>query len=133
MLPGAGRQRTGESMTGTTWLSSQLVRILREPGGNIEESDGTVIFSLERPLSGGTKLTWKHANKLGKPVLHIYDTRKERILIQDSLCLEIQSLTDFLCSNKIEVLNVAGPRESKEPGVYEWTLTMLRSFLSRCG
>jgi Circularly permutated YpsA SLOG family len=42
----------------------------------------------------------------------------------DSLRLE---LTDFLRSNKIEVLNVAGPRESKEPGVYEWTLTMLRS------
>jgi hypothetical protein len=100
---------------------------------NIEESDGTVIFTLERPLSGGTKLTWEHAKKLGKPVLHIYDTRKERMLIQDSLCLEIQSLTDLLCSNKIEVLNVAGPRESREPGVYEWTLTMLRLFLSRCG
>ena len=26
---------------------------------NIEESDGTVIFSLERLLSGGTKLTWE--------------------------------------------------------------------------
>src|ERR1700676_1971915 len=47
---------------------------------NIKESDGTVIFSLERLLSGGTKLTWEHANKLGKPVLHIYDTRKEGIL-----------------------------------------------------
>jgi hypothetical protein len=42
---------------------------------------------------------------------------------------EIQALTDFLCSNKIEILNVAGRRESKEPGVYEWTLTMLRFFL----
>jgi hypothetical protein len=54
---------------------------------NIEESDGTVIFSLERLLSGGTKLTRTHANKLGKPVLHIYDTRKERILNQDALRL----------------------------------------------
>jgi hypothetical protein len=27
---------------------------------NIEESDGTVIFSLERLLSGGTKLTWEY-------------------------------------------------------------------------
>ena len=98
---------------------------------NIEESDGTVIFSLERPLSGGTKLTWEHANKLGKPVLHIYDTRKERISNPDSLRLEVQALTDFLRSNKIEVLNVAGPRESKEPGVYEWTLTMLRFSLNR--
>src|SRR3984893_5365907 len=100
---------------------------------NIEESDGTVIFSLERLLSGGTKLTWEHANKLSKPVLHIYNARKERILNQDSLRLEIRALTDFLCSNKIEILNVAGPRESKEPGVYEWALTLLRLFLNRCG
>ena len=61
--------------------------------------------------------------------MHIY--RKERIFNPDSLRLEIQALTDFLRSNKIEVLNVAGPRESKEPGVYEWTLTMLRFSLNR--
>jgi hypothetical protein len=97
---------------------------------NIEESDGTVIFSLERLLSGGTRLTWVHANKIGKPVLHIYDTRKERISNPDSLCLKVHALTDFLRSNKIEVLNVAGPRESKEPGVYEWTLTKLLGFWS---
>jgi hypothetical protein len=89
-----------------------------------------VIFSLNRRLSGATKLTLEHANKLGKPVLHINDTRKERISNPDSLHLEIQALTDFLCSNKIEILNVAGPRESKGSGVYDWTLTMLR-FLNR--
>jgi len=91
-----------------------------------------VIFSLERALSGGTRLTLDLANKLGKPVLHIYDTRKERISNPDSLHLEIQALIEFLCSNKVEILNVAGPRESKEPGVYDWTLTMLR-FLNRRG
>jgi hypothetical protein len=96
---------------------------------NIEKSDGTVIFSLECVLSGGTKLTLKLANELGKPVLHIY--RKERILNPDSVRLQIQGLTYFLRSNKIEVLNVAGPRESKEPGVYAWTLNMLRCFLDR--
>ena len=63
-------------------------------------------------------------------MLHIYDTRKERISNPDLLRLEIQALTDFLSSNKIAILNVAGPRESKEPGVYDWTLTMLR-FLNR--
>ena len=98
---------------------------------NIEESDGTVIFSLERVLTGGTKLTRDYAHKLGKPVPHIYDTRKGRIPNPDSLRLEVQALTDFLCSNKIEVLNVAGPRELKEPGVYEWTLNMLRCILNR--
>jgi hypothetical protein len=90
-----------------------------------------VIFSLERALSGGTRLTLELANKLGKPVLHIYDTRKERILNPDSPCLEIQALRDFVCSKKIAILNVAGPRESKEPGIYDWTLKMLRLFLNR--
>jgi Circularly permutated YpsA SLOG family len=59
------------------------------------------------------------------------DGRKERRSNPDSLRLEIQAQTDFLSSNKIEILNLAGPRESKEPGVYEWTLTMLRFFLNR--
>jgi hypothetical protein len=63
---------------------------------NIEKSDGTVIFSLERALSGGARLTLELANKLGKPVLRIYDTRKERGSNPDALCLEIQALSDFV-------------------------------------
>jgi Circularly permutated YpsA SLOG family len=98
---------------------------------NIEESDGTVIFSLEHLLSGGTKLTRDYSNKLGKPLLHVYDAPKERIFNPDSHRLEIQALANFLSSNKIEILNVAGPRESKEPGIYEWTFSMLRCFLNR--
>jgi hypothetical protein len=62
-------------------------------------------------------------------VLHIYDAPKERISNPDSLCLEVQALADFLRSNKIEVLNVADPRESK-PDVYELTLTILRFSLN---
>jgi hypothetical protein len=98
---------------------------------NIEESDGTVIFSLEPSLNGGAKLTRGLADNLGKPVLQIYHIRKERIFNPDSLRLEIEALTEFLWSNKIEILNVAGPRESKEPGVYEWTLAMLRLSINR--
>jgi hypothetical protein len=59
---------------------------------NIEESDGTVIFSIERRLGGGTKLTRELADKLGKPVLHIYDSRKKRRSNPDSLRVEIQAL-----------------------------------------
>jgi hypothetical protein len=59
-----------------------------------------VIFSLEHVLSGGTKLTLELANKLGKPVLSIYDTRKERGSNPDSHCLEVQALSDFVCSNR---------------------------------
>jgi hypothetical protein len=78
-----------------------------------------------------TKLTLELVNKLGKPVLHIYDTRKEPIFNPDSPCLEIQALRDFVCSKKVQILNVAVPRESKEPGIYDWTLKMLRVFLNR--
>jgi hypothetical protein len=92
-----------------------------------------VIFSLERLLSGGTQLIRDYANKIGKPLLHIYDTRKERIFNPDSRRLEIRALTNFLCSNNIEILNVAGPRESKEPGVYEWTFSVLQCFLKSGG
>jgi Circularly permutated YpsA SLOG family len=65
---------------------------------NIEESDGIVIFSLERLLSGGTRLTLYHANKVGMSALHIYDTRKDVISNPDSLRPEVETLTDFLRS-----------------------------------
>jgi Circularly permutated YpsA SLOG family len=68
---------------------------------NIEESDGTVIFSLKHLLRGGNKLTRDYAKKLGKPLLHIYGAPKERIFNPDSHRLEIQALTNFLSSNKI--------------------------------
>jgi hypothetical protein len=42
---------------------------------NIEESDGTVIFSLERLLSGGTKLTQDYAINVG---LHLNGVRRKR-------------------------------------------------------
>ena len=67
---------------------------------NSEENAGALIFSLERLLSAGTKLTQDYANKLSKPVLHMYHSRKERIFNPDSLRLEIQALTDFLCSKQ---------------------------------
>jgi hypothetical protein len=47
---------------------------------------------------------------------------KWRMFNPDLHRLGIQALANFLCSNKIEILNVASPRESKETGVYKWTL-----------
>src|SRR5271166_1257232 len=69
---------------------------------NIEESDGTVIFSLEHLLSGGKKLTRGLCQQAWEAAAAIYDTPKERIFNPDSHSLEIQALTNFLCSNKIK-------------------------------
>ncbi len=97
------------------------------------QSEAVPAESLERCLNGGTKLTRDYAKKLGKPVLHIYDTRKERIPNPDSLRLEIQALTDFLRSNKVAVLNVAGPRESKRALFFLFAqCRCLEEFVSYC-
>jgi hypothetical protein len=66
----------GESPTVTTEFELTTSSYPARTKRNIEESDGTVIFSLEHLLSGGTKLTRDYANKLGKPLLQSMKPRK---------------------------------------------------------
>jgi Circularly permutated YpsA SLOG family len=56
--------------------------------------------------------------------MHIHKSEAD----QDSIPKLALRLKDFIESNAIEVLNVAGPRESKEPGVYQFTLQILRQY-----
>jgi hypothetical protein len=83
-----------------------------------------------QPATSGSFRGYESAagNKLRKPVLRIYDTRKERIFNEVSLRFEVQALTDFLCSNKIDVLNVAGPRGGW--GREEWGIVNRASLVS---
>ena len=86
---------------------------------NVRESDGTAIFSFRAELSGGSALTLTYANSVHKPVIHLHASDKVDHAAQ---------LKDFIATNRIETLNVAGPRESKEPGVYQFTLETLRRY-----
>jgi len=88
---------------------------------NVRESDGTAIFSLSAEPSGGSALTLKYAKVVKKPFIHLHPSNQGNIDPADQL-------RDFIASNRIGVLNVAGPRESKEPGVYEFTLEALRRY-----
>jgi hypothetical protein len=45
---------------------------------NVEESGGTVIFSLETELTGGSELTRSHAIQADKAVIHIHDGGTEK-------------------------------------------------------
>ncbi len=74
---------------------------------NIEDSDGTLILNLGT-LDGGTALTARHARQIGKPCL----------IVALEAGIEPATFRDWLAANHITVLNVAGPRESKRPGVY---------------
>jgi hypothetical protein len=86
---------------------------------NVRESDGTAIFSLRADLTGGSALTLSYARSVKKPVIHLHASDKVDPADQ---------LKEFIASNQIETLNVAGPRESKEPGIYEFTLQVLRRY-----
>lgn len=84
-------------------------------GLNIRDSDGTVIFSCNRKISGGTALTLRLATEQQKPLLHLYQAHPSPVL----------SLQDFVLEYDIKNLNVAGPRESKEPEIYDWVTEIL--------
>ena len=75
---------------------------------NVRDSDGTVIFSIAPQLKGGSALTLDLAKKLKRPCLH---------LSQMKLKAPDRDLIDFIDSNFIQKLNVAGPRESTEPDI----------------
>lgn len=91
---------------------------------NVRESDGTVILSLNEKLSGGSALTLSYAQHARKPVLHLHNSETSR----DPLPRQVRQLKEFIESKAIQVLNVAGPRESNEPGVYRFTLEILRGY-----
>ena len=90
---------------------------------NVRDSDGTVVFSIATVLMGGSKKTLDLARKQGKPVLHIAREGS-------GAPPPAQALARFIEDHRIKVLNVAGPRASKEPEVYEFVKQVLATALA---
>ena len=74
---------------------------------NVRDSDATLIL-YTGILEGGTKYTYEYANKIEKPVL----------LFNINIKPDLKNILDWIFKYKISVLNIAGPRESKNPGIY---------------
>lgn len=89
---------------------------------NVRDSEGTLILHLGN-ISGGTQLTAECCRKLGKPSLslNLKSVDKEA---------QAEELLEFMESEKIRELNVAGPRASEESEAYGKTRIFLRLFLS---
>ncbi len=84
---------------------------------NVRDSDGTVILSLSRTLTGGSRRTAELAQQHGKPWLH---------LSKDANTGNAgERLRRFVQEHYIRVLNVAGPRASTEPDIGEFVTTTL--------
>lgn len=86
---------------------------------NVRDSDGTLVITRGRPR-GGTALTVSLARRAGKPVM-IADLEGRP---------DVPGILRFLAEREIDVLNVAGPRESEAPGIHDQAATLLRELLS---
>jgi len=90
---------------------------------NIEDADTTLIVTRGKPTNG-TAYTITYARKLQKPIL-IVD------LIDEYFASSIQKVEEWLRSICPQVLNVAGPRESKLPGIYVQTFYILTTIFQQ--
>ncbi len=86
---------------------------------NVLGADGTLIIS-RGPLSGGSEYTRELAVRHNRPCLHI--DLKLMPAFQAA-----KTIDDWISKRGIEILNVAGPRASKDPRIYQDTLNILES------
>ena len=84
---------------------------------NVRDSDGTLIIFCGRTLTGGTAYTFTMIKHYAKPYLLIN-------LDQGNFEMKFHP---WLINNRIQVLNIAGPRESTFHGIYQKTYTTLRA------
>lgn len=86
---------------------------------NVRDSDGTLILNIGR-LEGGTAYTVHIAESLHKPCL----------IMHIPISVDNAEVSSWIKENNIQILNIAGPRESKYPGIYNKALTELTRILS---
>mgnify|MGYP001806245192 CR=1 FL=1 len=85
---------------------------------NARDSDATLILNLGG-LSGATAKTREYAHQHGRPYL----------VLQLEQNPDPHEVRHWLEQHQVRVLNIAGPRESKRPGIYTRSLAFLREVL----
>jgi Circularly permutated YpsA SLOG family/Domain of unknown function (DUF6794) len=84
---------------------------------NVLDADGTLIIS-RGPLTGGSEYTREMAVKHQRLWLHIDLNNKAAFQAATVI-------NNWILDNRIEILNVAGPRASKDANIYHDTLTII--------
>lgn len=85
---------------------------------NIKDSDATLVVLPDKvtKITDGTILTIDGARK----------TKKPHMIVYSSEAIDVDSIIKWIAENKIKVLNIAGPRESQSPSIYDLSLTFLK-------
>jgi hypothetical protein len=85
---------------------------------NVRDSDATLVLTTGKP-EGGTHSTIETAHRLEKPVF-VVDLLKPH---------NLSSISFWLDYEQVKTLNVAGPRESKVPGIRAMAMAFLKDLL----
>ncbi|HAM40635.1 MAG: molybdenum cofactor carrier [Omnitrophica WOR_2 bacterium RIFCSPLOWO2_02_FULL_63_16] len=86
---------------------------------NVRDADGTLILT-RGPATGGTAQTIEDASRLRKP----------HLVIDLGAHPDPVDIRGWIGTHRLRVLNVAGPRESKCPGIYAQATQFLRRLLT---
>lgn len=87
---------------------------------NVRDSDGTLVLN-EGELEGGSEETVEVAEQHGKPYL----------VVDLKALPSTNQVAQWIDAKHIRVLNVAGPRESKRPGIYGRAKKFLATVLAK--
>ncbi len=87
---------------------------------NVRDADATLIIA-QGNLTGGTVLTRRFARSMKKPCL----------VTNPAEANSAATVQDWLDDHQVEVLNLAGPRASTDPQIYELARQLLSSALAR--
>jgi len=81
---------------------------------NVRDSDATLIISKTPNLTGGSAYTQRCAEQLDQPCLHVHPGNDDP-----------KHIKAFLERHRVKTLNIAGPRASTEPGIYDYVTEVL--------
>ena len=87
---------------------------------NVRDGDATLILTDGKPPTGGTLATIRFAEKLRKP---------HKIVPVNS---DPRAIARWLVETHCRILNVAGPRESKSPGIQAASRKFTDALLALC-
>ncbi|MBF0609926.1 MAG: molybdenum cofactor carrier [Magnetococcales bacterium] len=100
-------------------VETPLSRYNQRTHWNILDSHGTLIIRRET-LSGGTALTWQLAKTANRP--------RFAVILPDKV--DLQGVRHWISEHSIQVLNIAGPRESENLGIYQESLLFLKELFA---
>jgi hypothetical protein len=92
---------------------------------NVRDSDATAVIGLQKHVRGGSWLTLKIARELGRPCIYLWAS--------DPVEAVGRQLAQFVVEHAVSCLNVAGPRESHEPGVGRFVADVLSAAFGAAG